>query len=232
MKTGQLDELRTPLILRVSKSEVVRYPRWFYTAINRDEWYFRPMIVALVGMTGSGKSEVSSHLASQGFPAIRFGQVVVDEIANRGWQLNPKNERTIREELRATEGMDVCARRCLPAIRKAFEKSPLVVIDGLYSWSEYRTLRAALGEDLILLLVYTSKATRYQRLKVRLERPLTSQEAEERDIKEIENIEKGGPIAFADFALLNDGTKAELLAGVDDLLERWRFRSPHGEERV
>jgi dephospho-CoA kinase len=67
---------------------------------------------------------------------------------------------------------------------------------------------------------------------VRPERPLTFQEAQERDITEIENAEKGGPIAFADYALLNDGRKAELFAGVDDLLARWRIRSPDGEKRV
>jgi len=183
------------------------------------------MILAIVGMTGSGKSEVSGHLRSLGFPVIRFGQIVVDEIARRGWELNPKNERTVREELRVAEGMDVCARRSLPTIRKALEGSLLVVIDGLYSWSEYKTLRAELGENLILLLVYTSKEKRYHRLKVRPERPLTFQEAQERDITEIENVEKGGPIAFADYALLNDGTKAELFAGVDDLLRRWEIPS-------
>ena len=189
------------------------------------------MILALLGMTGSGKSEVSQHLASLGFPAIRFGQVVVDEIANRGWELNPKNERTVREELRSTYGMDVCARRCLPAIQQALEESPLVIIDGLYSWSEYKTLRAALGENLVLLLVYTSRETRYQRLKVRPERPLTFQEAQQRDITEIENLEKGGPIAFADNALLNDGTKEELVGGIDNLLARWRIRFSQGEKR-
>jgi dephospho-CoA kinase len=182
------------------------------------------MILAVVGMTGSGKSELSRHLGSLGLPAIRFGQVVVDEIARRGLELNPANERTIREELRATEGMDVCARRCLPAIRKALEEDPLVVIDGLYSWSEYRTLRAELREDLVLLLVFTSREKRYQRLKMRPERPLTFQQAQERDITEIENIEKGGPIAIADYALLNDGTKAELFAAVEALLARWRIR--------
>ena len=188
------------------------------------------MILAIVGMTGSGKSEVSGYLRSLSFPVIRFGGVVVDEIARRGWELNPKNERSVREELRAAEGMDVCASRSLPGIKKALEKTPLVVIDGLYSWSEYKTLKATFGEDLVLLLVYTSKETRYHRLMVRPERPLTFQEAQERDITEIENVEKGGPIAFADHALLNDGTKAELRAGVDNLLARWRTRFPRAEK--
>jgi dephospho-CoA kinase len=128
--------------------------------------------------------------------------------------------------------MDVCARRSLPAIRKALEESPLVIIDGLYSWSEYRTLRAGLDENLVLLLVFTSRETRYHRLMARPERPLTFQEAQERDISEIENVEKGGPIAFADYALLNDGTKEELFAGVDELMARWRIRPPRGEGRI
>jgi dephospho-CoA kinase len=183
------------------------------------------MILAIVGMTGSGKSEVAQHLVALGYPAIRFGQVVVDEIARRGLQLNPQNEKTVREELRAAEGMDVCARRCLPAIHEARQQSSLVVIDGLYSWSEYKTLRAALGQALVLLLVFTSRELRYSRLAMRPQRPLTLEQAEDRDISEIEKVEKGGPIAFADYALLNDGTKGELYGGVDRLLARWQIPS-------
>jgi len=189
------------------------------------------MILAIVGMTGSGKSEVAQHLATLGYPAIRFGQVVIDEIARRGLELNPQNEKVVREGLRAQEGMDVCAKRCLPAIEEATQRSPLVIIDGLYSWSEYKTLRAGLGEKLILLLVFTSRELRYDRLNKRPVRPFTFAQAEDRDISEIEKVEKGGPIAFADHALLNDGTKAELCAAVDRFLARWQISSPTGQRQ-
>ena len=41
-------------------------------------------------------------------------------------------------------------------------------------------------------------------------RNFTKEEAEKRDYAEIENIEKGGPIAMADFTIVNTGTIDEL----------------------
>lgn len=187
------------------------------------------IVVAIVGMAGSGKSELAQHLGSKGFPVIRFGQVVIDEINRQRRDINPQNERDIREDLRRTEGMDVCARRSLSVIRLELERNSMVVIDGLYSWSEYRTLKQELGENLVVLLVFTSRRVRYVRLQTRAERPLTLQEAEDRDFTEIENIEKGGPIAIADHILLNDGTKEELFAAADDLLAGWRMHGLLGD---
>jgi hypothetical protein len=39
-------------------------------------------------------------------------------------------------------------------------------------------------------------------------RPLTEAESNSRDIAEIENLNKGGPIAIADYLLVNDGDEA------------------------
>ena len=46
---------------------------------------------------------------------------------------------------------------------------------------------------------------RYKRLESREVRPLTNIESESRDIAEIENIAKAGPIAYADYYILNNG---------------------------
>jgi dephospho-CoA kinase len=50
-------------------------------------------------------------------------------------------------------------------------------------------------------------------------RPLSHEEAEARDFAEIENLEKGGPIAMADFTLQNDETMEKLHSEIDKLLE-------------
>ncbi|MCX7789186.1 MAG: hypothetical protein N2378_00970, partial [Chloroflexaceae bacterium] len=52
------------------------------------------------------------------------------------------------------------------------------------------------------------------------ERPLTPAEAEARDEREIEHIEKGGPIAMADQLIVNDGDLATLNARVDALFDQ------------
>lgn len=176
------------------------------------------MIIALVGMAGSGKSIVSSHLRTEGFPVIRFGKIIVNEVLRRGLALTPGAEQMVRTEIRSEYGMAACVRLSLPEIRNSLKDHDVVVIDGLYSFSEYRELRNEFGNALKVIAIFAPRELRYQRLAVRPERPLSREEAEARDYHEIERIEKGGPIAIADYLLLNDGTGTDLTKSVDELL--------------
>ena len=179
-----------------------------------------PRALALVGMPGAGKSLCAKHLAEHGFFQYRFGGIVVDEVQRRGLPLTPENERIVREELRANEGMDAIAKRALPLLRAALETRDTIVIDGLYSWSEYKLLRQQLGATMVVVAVVSARPLRYARLASRAERPLTAAEAERRDWLEIENLEKGGSIAIADYTLVNDGKPDELLSKLDALIEQ------------
>lgn len=175
--------------------------------------------LALVGMPGAGKSTCATHLSERGLPQFRFGSIVTSEVVRRGLALTATNERLVREEFRANEGMDAIARRAMPFIRNLFKDHPTVVIDGLYSFSEYTMLQRELNATLIVIAIVSDRAVRYARLSRRPERPLTPAEAQTRDIAEIEKLEKGGPIAIADYTLLNNGTAAELNAALDALLD-------------
>jgi dephospho-CoA kinase len=183
-----------------------------------------PRALALVGMPGAGKTLCAKHLESQGYFQFRFGGIVVDEVVRRGWPITPENERIVREELRRDEGMDVMAKRALPYLKAALEQHPCIVIDGLYSFSEYKTLHVEFGGEMAVIAIVSSRTLRYQRLAGRGERPLTPLEAEARDYAEIESLEKGGPIAIADYTLLNDREPDDLLAGLDALVARLKFR--------
>jgi dephospho-CoA kinase len=176
-------------------------------------------IIAIVGMAGSGKSSVASHLQAMGVPVIRFGQIVVDELKARALQLTPENERVIREDLRRQYGMDAMAKLSLSRINEELKSNSVVAIDGLYSLSEYKMLKGVFGDALLLVALFTSKLERYQRLRMRKERPLSKEEAESRDYFEIENIEKAGPIALADVMVINDGSEESLVSKVDTALK-------------
>jgi dephospho-CoA kinase len=52
---------------------------------------------------------------------------------------------------------------------------------------------------------------RYPRLAGRPVRPLTAEEAASRDKSEIENLNKGGPIAMADYVIPNEHNLDDLL---------------------
>jgi len=173
--------------------------------------------LVVVGMAGSGKSSVAAHLKRQGWPVIRFGDITMQELERRGLPVSEANERLVREGLRDKLGMDAYAQMLLPAIREHLARGPLV-LDGLYSWSEYKYLLQHLRERLVVVAVVAPRGVRYARLGARPERPLTPREAESRDIAEIEGLEKGGPIAMADYTLLNTGPPEALEAAVDDLV--------------
>ena len=166
-------------------------------------------VVSIVGMTGAGKSEVSRVFEESGFTRIRFGDVTDEEIRQRGLELNEENERYIRELLRQEQGMSAYAKLNLPRIDSALKHSD-VVIDGLYSWEEYTFLESYYGEDFYIVAVWASPRTRYARLASRLNRGLTAEKAVSRDKAEIENIDKGGPIAMADFTILNESSPENL----------------------
>ena len=160
-------------------------------------------VVSIVGMTGAGKSEVAKVFEENGFIKIRFGDVTDEEMARRGLAPSEESERHIRELLRQEHGMAAYATLNLPRIDTALKYSD-VVIDGLYSWEEYTFLKTHYKDDFHVVAVWASPKTRYARLAGRLNRPLALEEAASRDRAEVENINKGGPIAMADFTILNE----------------------------
>jgi len=166
-------------------------------------------VVSIVGMAGSGKSEVAKVFEKAGFKRVRFGDITDEEVSKRGLELNEENERLVREQLRVEHGMAAYARLNLPRIDAALESSD-VVVDGLYSWEEYLLLKDWYGDRFNMVAVWSSPATRYRRLGNRVKRPLTVEEAVSRDISEIENSNKGGPIAVADYTIINESSIEEL----------------------
>jgi len=166
-------------------------------------------VVSIVGMAGSGKSEVAVVFEKNGFKKIRFGDITDEEVKKRGLKLYEENERLIRQELRQEHGMAAYAKLNLPKIDAAL-KSASVIIDGLYSWEEYTLLKSRYGDNFHAVAVFASPATRYLRLATRQVRPLTTEEAAGRDVAEVENTNKGGPIAMADFTIINESSLKDL----------------------
>jgi len=184
-------------------------------------------IIFIVGMTGSGKSIVSDELVANGLGFLRFGQITLDKIKEQNLEINEANEKKIREGLREEYGMGAYAILNIPKFDELLKTSS-VVGDGLYSWSEYKILKEKYKDRMHVIAVYAPPQLRYERLEKRTMeqkdktmrfRPLGAKQARSRDYAEIENIEKGGPIAMADFTLINTGTIEELKQKVRDILK-------------
>ncbi len=183
-------------------------------------------VVSVVGMAGAGKSEVAKLFQKNGFTKIRFGDVTDEEVRKRGLALNEENERHVRELLRQEQGMAAYAKLNLPAIDSALKSSD-VVIDGLYSWEEYIFLKSYYGDNFYVVAVWSSPKTRYARLANRAVRPLTTEEATSRDKAEIENINKGGPIAMADFIVINESSLEDMIKETERIIFRLRNGKIH-----
>lgn len=175
-------------------------------------------IIAIVGMCGSGKSVASDYLENiLGYKKVYFGGVTMKKLQDAGLKTTPENEKKIREKLRAELGMGAYAKILLPEIKELSQKNN-VVLDGLYSWSEYQILIKEIP-NLILISIVTDKTTRYKRLSERKIRPLTEDEAIKRDLSEIENIEKAPPIAYADYYIINNDTIEAYIKRLKEILE-------------
>lgn len=174
--------------------------------------------IAIVGMPGSGKSMVSDFFRSKGIPVLRFGDQTDIGLKERNLPINEKNERWYRENIRKELGMAAMAIKIEPRIRKATKQADTIILDGLYSWEEYTYLKQKFPE-LVLLCIYSPPHVRYKRLSSRLIRPLRIIDAQSRDRAEIEFLNKGGPIAIADYLIKNEGSEENLTSELEKFMQ-------------
>ena len=175
-------------------------------------------IVAIVGMCGAGKSIASDILEKKGYKKVYFGGVTMEKLKDCGLAITPENEKMMREKLRSQLGIGAYAKILLPRIKKYASESN-TVLDGLYSWDELKILKAEFNDSLTVIAIVADKYIRYERLTKRKERPLTNEEARNRDISEIENIAKAGPIAFADYYIDNNGDLDSYQKRLEEILQ-------------
>lgn len=182
-------------------------------------------IITLVGLTGSGKSSAVDYMTEKGYPKVYFGGVFYEAMKEAG--LTPGDwpvENRFRKEIREREGKDFLVNRIIKQLHNLIDAGQhRIIADGLYSWTEYKILKKEFPGELIVVAVITPKHLRHHRLATRPERPLNTQEANERDWHEIEDIEKGGPIAIADYYLTNDSDSGHLQTQIDEMLRHIDF---------
>lgn len=171
-------------------------------------------------MPGAGKSFCVDYLKEKGWPSVYFGGVTMAELKKRGLEINEVNEKAVREDIRIKEGKDAYANRMVAEISELANNGASVVIaDGLYSWSEYKIFKKEFGDNAAIIAITAPRKLRHARLANRPERPLTEEQVTAREYAEIENIEKGGPIANADYTIANDGSTEELIGDLEKVLQ-------------
>ncbi|MCR4753001.1 MAG: AAA family ATPase [Candidatus Saccharibacteria bacterium] len=183
-------------------------------------------IVAVVGMCGSGKSTAIEYLTERGVPKVYFGGIIYKAMEEAGIPRTEdgESEKKFREEIRQKEGKDFVVLRAIREAKKLIEAGQKhIVLDGLYSWTEYKILRKEWPTEMTVVAIVTPKALRRKRVAERPDRPFDAQAVAERDRAEIENLEKGGPIAIADYYIDNSGTVEEFQEAFGKLMKDIHF---------
>lgn len=183
-------------------------------------------IIAVVGMSGSGKSVAVDYLTKKGYPKVYFGGMIYKEMEKRGIERTEdgESEKHFREMIRETEGKDWVVRQVIEEVKNlAAAGQKRIVLDGVYSWTEMKTLKHEFPGKMTFLAVVVPRKLRYKRVAIRPNRPFNEEEIRERDRSEIENLEKGGPIAAADYYVLNDGTVEQMEKKLGEILDEIKF---------
>lgn len=182
-------------------------------------------ILAFVGLTGSGKSTAVEHFTKKGYPRVYFGGVIYQAMEEAGIPKGEENEKQFRLDIREREGQDFVVKRIIDQINKLADAGQhRIVADGVYTWDEYKALKHEFPGEVVVVAIITTKHIRYQRLTERFyDRPQSESISAQRDNNEIEKLQKGGPIAMADFFISNDSSEDELFRKLDELASEIDF---------
>ncbi|MEI6532265.1 MAG: nucleoside monophosphate kinase [Candidatus Roizmanbacteria bacterium] len=161
------------------------------------------IIIGVVGLSGSGKTEASHYLAEKGLAIVSFSRIVNNYIDKLKLEHTQVLHKKVREEFREKHGMAAMAILSEDEIKDKFKENQTIVIEGLYSWEEYTYLKEKFADvSIYLLAIYADKHLRYKRISERVHR--SKLYGEDRDIDELIKLNKGAPIAFADFLVKNN----------------------------
>jgi dephospho-CoA kinase len=175
-------------------------------------------ILAVVGLPGAGKTEVVEYIIKKTkWPKVYLGDATFEEMKKSCLEVNEVNERKTREGIRAKLGMGAYAILNIQKVRD-LSKSSSVLIESLYSWEEYLEFKKEFGDEFKVLAIHSSPDMRIKRLENRPCRPLKKDEVISRDYSQIENLHQAGPIARADFSIINEGKREDLYEGIDKVI--------------
>jgi dephospho-CoA kinase len=176
------------------------------------------LVIGLTGMPGSGKSLVVKTAQELGYDVVTMGDVIREETAKKGLELNPANVGKVMLELRVNGGDNVIAQKCVPKIEA--RQNQKLVIDGIRSMVEADTFKNHFAK-FVLVAVYAPPKMRFNRLSTRgrSDDPKTYAVFHERDLREL-SVGLGNAISFAEYLIINDDSIDTLKSRVKETLQK------------
>lgn len=166
-----------------------------------------PIIIGVTGLPSSGKGVFGEIAKEFGFKEIIMGDVVRNECKIRGLPVNRESSNKVMMDLRRERGENAVAIITLEWIHQAIEQgNKLILVDGIRSLAEVRTIRKQYPEFLIIA-IHSDQKTRIQRAMVRkrIDDAFTINEFMKRDTIEL-NLGIGDVIATSNILVSSRGT--------------------------
>jgi dephospho-CoA kinase len=125
-------------------------------------------IVAICGMPGSGKGEISKFAIEHEIPVLSMGDMVRAESENRGLEETPGNIGLVAVSLRQQFGEQVLADRLVPFVETLSQTFvPIIMIEGIRGTAEATAFQNKWGENFTILAIKSDEEKRWQRIRLR-----------------------------------------------------------------
>ena len=215
---GVLVTVDAKLPIKKVNDEILKSLGKQYIANRLEAWEQKKhTIIAFVGLAGSGKTEAVHYLSkNHKLPIVSFSEVINSYVESHNLEHTEKIHSKLRREFRKKYGMASMAILRRDEIAQQLKKNVVVLVEGLYSWEEYLYLKQEFPHvRVILVAIWARKELRWERTGRREYR--NGLRGPERDINELEQINKGPPIAFADHLVINSFSLSEFHDKLDEV---------------
>lgn len=176
----------------------------------------KKIILALVGLPGSGKTEAANYFKSKGLPVISFGQMINEYISKNNLPHTIATHKKITTEIRKKYGKEALAVLNEKKISQSLKKKNIVIIEGMRSFEEYFYLKKKFSTaKIVILALYADKELRWHRIGRR--RGRNELRGEKRDFHELINLNMAPTIAFCDFLIKNNFSKEEFYDKLEEV---------------
>ena len=181
------------------------------------------LIISITGTLGAGKGTIVEYLQSKGFMHYSVREFILREVTRRGLEPNRDNITLVANDLRKSNSPYYLIEEILKVARK---ENKNCVIESVRAVGEIEYLRKNV-KNFLLFGIDADIQKRYERISAR--KSSTDNVSFEKFVadekKESDNIDpwKGNLPAclkLADYIFQNNGTKEELFAEVEKVLEK------------
>jgi len=125
-------------------------------------------IIAICGMPGSGKGEISKLANQKGIPVLSMGDMIRAEAERRGLEETPGNIGLVVVSLRSQFGEQVLAERLVPSVEALSHTSAeIIFIEGIRGTAEVEVFKQKWGNNFSLLGILSNEDVRWERILAR-----------------------------------------------------------------